>query len=659
MIFSQKTKRKKKNKLKILFLAVLIIFIFSGSNLKVCLAERTWQPSDAFGIQKSGWLYYLGGWGLTDYVYDFFTGHIKNNWRSMGQVIKDTATDGFLWVFNWILFAVWWVLAWFIGIAGLLFDWAIDANNLKAIIHNEGIYDAWKIVRDFLNLGFILVLLFSAFSTVFQIEKYHLKKILLMLVLMALLVNFSFPISRFIIDSSNMTMYYLLNQRFSDESRSDSISSKIMYYSNITRQFVPNISKTNANYTKQILIVIIFTFILMITLASLAAIMVVRIFALALLIIFSSVGFVAAILPSAESFSSKWWDNLFKYSFVGPTMIFMLIISFRMMDSLGGSELGSAINQLKTLASDYDPVSGEIAKQSIADAAYFFLPIVLLWASILVAQSMGVYGASAVVNTAGRVKSWGAKYLTGYSLAKWGVKTLPKKAVQSTGVPGGVKQRWLSFKDRLESKQKSREARVAARLGDKTAKRKDMLRRADEYEKEHIIDDELKNRAKKGDNAAAYALANRGKMDRETYLSVQDKIKDKEVLDIINGKVKEKRIDLVVDYKVNNPIELSKARNQLAQIQGVEPGSINDEDVKEYIVREEIGNLSPEQFAGQNWKGINTDISRRGNEKLADTIKEVTEKTFDEMSEDAKKRIRSNVSANQAKVLRKEFAVIV
>ncbi|MDP1619484.1 MAG: hypothetical protein Q8M12_00635, partial [bacterium] len=103
------------------------------------------------------------------------------------------------------------VAGWVLNIAVILFAWIIDAEKLRAILVHPAIFKSWSLVRDFLNIGFILVLLFSAFSTIFQVDKYSYKKILLWLVIMALLVNFSYPITRFIIDVSNTLMYTLLS----------------------------------------------------------------------------------------------------------------------------------------------------------------------------------------------------------------------------------------------------------------------------------------------------------------------------------------------------------------------------------------------------------------------------------------------------------------
>ena len=62
-------------------------------------------------------------------------------------------------------------------------------NRVFSSANSEWMYGLWSVVRDLLNIFLILVLLLSAFSTIFQIQKWHLKNTLLMIVLMALLVK--------------------------------------------------------------------------------------------------------------------------------------------------------------------------------------------------------------------------------------------------------------------------------------------------------------------------------------------------------------------------------------------------------------------------------------------------------------------------------------
>ncbi len=463
--------------------------------------------------------------------------------------------DALLWAFNWLLYAVWWFLSWATALAGMLFDWAINADNLKAIIHQRGIYDAWKIVRDFLNLGFILVLLFSAFSTVFQIEKYHLKKILLMLVLMALLVNFSFPISRFIIDSSNVTMYYLLQQRFPYNFRENSLSAQFVNYTHIVNDFVKPVAKgmSSPDYTKSILVAIVFTFVLMITMIAMAAIMVVRVFALAILIIFSSVGFVAAILPSTKSMADKWWNNLFKYSFVGPTMVFMLIIAFRMMEGMQKTT-NSALSQLMRSASNYTP-GKSIDVNSLANAGYFFLPIILLWAAILTAQSMGIYGASAAVGWAKRMQLGALKKFSGYNAAQRTYKAYKsrREEAQKTGVANRLGKGLASQLDRVGGLALTKTGFKEARRRYKQDQMREMQRVAElSGINEQATTADLNKLAESGNKyeraAAINELANRGQATSDQLDNVRKAFGEtSQVFQQLVGKVK--RYDPVAAFQ--------------------------------------------------------------------------------------------------------------
>ena len=89
---------------------------------------------------------------------------------------------------------------------------AMLSPNLYNFTSEPIITTGWVAVRDVCNLFFLLILLFIAFCTILQIEKYHAKKILLTFILMALLVNFSKPIAIFIFDGSQLLMNFFLTK---------------------------------------------------------------------------------------------------------------------------------------------------------------------------------------------------------------------------------------------------------------------------------------------------------------------------------------------------------------------------------------------------------------------------------------------------------------
>ena len=426
MRMKQKTKNKKlkKNKVlkKTLAFFCLFIFAFSLLNLNLTLTFSDFSNSDlAFSVVNEA--------SAETKIADLTSGESSDGWFS------NAVTSGI----NWILYGFFKFLSFLLALAGFLFDWAIDADNIKDVIHRQAIYDAWKMVRDFLNLGFILILLYSAFCTIFQIEKYHLKKILLMLVLMALLVNFSFPISRFIVDASNVTMYYFLNSTLNYQ-EAKSFSAGLTGPTGIADILVPrndNKSFDSSGPTTQILMAIFFVFCMMITMFVIAAIFVIRIVALAVLIIFSSVGFVAAVFPDTKSFANQWWSNLFKYAFVGPILVFMMLIAYNLMREMA---VEGTKESMSLAAQNYgrDP-------SLLANAAYFFIPIVILWMGIISTQKMGIAGSNWVVGKATGARDWFAK-LPAKGAKKVAAGAAVGGALVATGVAGGAKEGYEHFR---------------------------------------------------------------------------------------------------------------------------------------------------------------------------------------------------------------------
>lgn len=322
---------------------------------------------------------------------------------SSGEVKPNTCKDVELtnpssWL-NCILLYVLGFLGSLLVVSATLFTWMIKPENITAVINNETIYQTWTIVRDVLNISFIMFLLFSAFATVFQIDKYSYKKTLLTIVIMALLVNFSFPIARFIIDVSNMMMYYFIDAlKVSNRSADGNWFVSLTSGSNLDI-----ILNTKSDDTSYLIGAVIFVFILAVTLLTIALLFVIRTIALAILIIFSSLAFIGAAIPPLSSYANDWWKKLFSYAFFGPIMIFMLYIATSMigkMDSL------SKANMIK--------IAGQQTSQPglIAAYSFFAIPIIILWMGLGIAQSMSIHGAGAVVGKAQGFMGWVGKNLT-------------------------------------------------------------------------------------------------------------------------------------------------------------------------------------------------------------------------------------------------------
>lgn len=305
---------------------------------------------------------------------------------------------------NFLLFSILRFFGWILTGAATLFEWIVKPENISGptgLLNNGAVKDVWIMVRDTLNMTFILVLLFSAFCTVFQVEKWNLKKVWLSILINALLVNFSYPIARFFIDVSNVAMYYFLNNMFSGtgQGSGSSIMASFGQVSQLSEILVPDgYAKAETSY---IIAAIVFTFIFGVTLYVLAALFVIRLVALVMVVMFSPIGFVANIFPEMSKFASDWWSNLFKYSFFGPIMVFMMMVSLKIMASIPSNFNLAAQKNAPADMSEW-----------IAHTAFFMIPIFILWMSMGIAQKMGIEGADKVVGSGQKFAKWAGSMVT-------------------------------------------------------------------------------------------------------------------------------------------------------------------------------------------------------------------------------------------------------
>ena len=312
----------------------------------------------------------------------------------------------------YLLYYVYLFCSYLVSLAATLFLWTIDTGVFSGLLNNGAVYEVWVVVRDFLNIFFILVLLFAAFATIFQLDRYEYKKTLPMLVLMALLVNFSFPVSRVVIDLANVPMYFFAQNVFA--TTDINIVQSVLGGSQIQKIILPNITSasdaaSNASFP-QMLAGVICMFLFGASFLVLAVLMLVRIIALTILVMFSPIGFVGMITPALQSFAKGWWDKLFKWAFYGPIAVMFVLVAIIVMKV--GSNVQSA-HAMKNLTGDQG------LSTFISNMAFFTIPIVLFWIAITSTEKYSNDISGLGIKWGSNLGRWGARNLTGYN---WGMR---------------------------------------------------------------------------------------------------------------------------------------------------------------------------------------------------------------------------------------------
>lgn len=318
--------------------------------------------------------------------------------------------DGSWWSWNPLktaLYGVFVVIGWLLSVAVTIFGWAIDPAYISGdpgLFNRQSVYEMWKFIRDFFNLFFILVLLYIAFTVVFQIQK-DFKKALLSLVLAALFINFSFPVTRFLIDATNVPMYFFANQMLTDPNKPGESFGTALRATQLEKILLPQRAESDVS---RLIAAIIFIFIFSITLLTLAVLFLIRLMALLILLMFSSVGFAASIIPGMEQYSKMWWESFWKYAIFGPAAMLMLLVATRFFREIGDEQSAFIVGFKKVATSVTEP--NEMG--FIAAMAMFSIPIIILWMSMGLAQKFSIAGASSVVGLGQKFSKWAGRKAT-------------------------------------------------------------------------------------------------------------------------------------------------------------------------------------------------------------------------------------------------------
>ncbi|GEM_PF-3082038 len=112
-----------------------------------------------------------------------------------------------------IIYMIMWIVSWFLYLAGFIFDQCMQFTlNISDLMTRVPVVDiGWKIFRDLANIFFIFILLWIALSTILGFNSGKTKELIVHLVVVALLMNFSLFITKAIVDGSNIIALHFYN----------------------------------------------------------------------------------------------------------------------------------------------------------------------------------------------------------------------------------------------------------------------------------------------------------------------------------------------------------------------------------------------------------------------------------------------------------------
>ena len=213
--------------------------------------------------------------------------------------------------------------------------------------HDFVVTQAWEFTRDFANMFFILILVFIGLATILKLREYQAKKALPLLIIIALLINFTPVIVGFIVDITNLVTIFFLDAAGSFNNLNN-IVQKFGEYIQTTlhiwsadgaffqRLFVTY--KGAGPYFAEFVGIVVYGLILTafyifgsIVYFFVGILFFTRILFLWILMILAPIAFISYIFPATKKLYligwDSWWEELVKWSIIGIPIGFFLYLS--------------------------------------------------------------------------------------------------------------------------------------------------------------------------------------------------------------------------------------------------------------------------------------------------------------------------------------------
>ena len=372
---------------------------------------------------------------------------LEDGETGVGGIISDTAVGAFNDITGGLLDVLSWVSALvgdvFLGIVGfILFLSGILLNGVvnmtivgggEWIDSIDGITVAWGIIRDLANTIFIFILVYISIGTILNIEKVNAKKLLANVIIAALLINFSLFFTRVIIDAANILSYEIYQEigKLNEDpgffaSLDGGLSGAVMDHLDLTTIY--NSSDENTDPRRLILIGVIGSIFGLITafiFFAASILLLIRFVSLAIMMVFSPIGFVGGLLPQLGAYSKKFWSKLISQAFFAPAYFLSMFVSLKIMaddsfkqnlaDLTGYNRLGGF--SFEHLAN----TAGADAADAGAIVINFIIVSMFMVGSLIIAKGAGKRGAITV-------SKWGDN-LQKYARKEVGRQTVGRAAI--------------------------------------------------------------------------------------------------------------------------------------------------------------------------------------------------------------------------------------
>ncbi len=286
-----------------------------------------------------------------------------------------------------------------LGLAGLILGWVVGPYFTTLPYTHGGIVEiGWPIVRDFINMFFIIALVIIGLATALRIKEYQAQKALPILIIIAVLINFTPVICGLIVDASNIVMNFFLERLTGFQLIRNFFDTQASSLAQALRPSCFFNLGCAASALGKTTVMIVFGFVAGYIFFIYSLLFIMRYVMIWALVIVSPIAFFSKIFKGSEKYLFKnilgwdeWWKQFIEWSLLGVVAGFFLYLAEQLMMLAPGMISGLPPGQ----------GGGGGVDNSIVDFVNNFLPwmvvLVFLFIGYKIAKSTSAMGAQGLI----------------------------------------------------------------------------------------------------------------------------------------------------------------------------------------------------------------------------------------------------------------------
>lgn len=227
----------------------------------------------------------------------------------------------------------------------------IEGFNMLYSYVSGPIATLWTFIRDLANILIIGLFVFIAISIILGLSEFGQKKLIARVLIVAILINFSFLFTRIIINASNAfasNIYASLVTRVGGNSVADKYE-RLLNLASVTNSQVAASKVANEDASGKIkLSIVSFISSMLFSISAILLflygtfLLMFRFVILVMALVLSSLAFASYLLPNwSAAIWSRWWETLLKNAILGPIMMIFLWGSITISEQISSQMLAN------------------------------------------------------------------------------------------------------------------------------------------------------------------------------------------------------------------------------------------------------------------------------------------------------------------------------